>query len=132
MGRILALNPPFQGLSSIVNVLQKVGPRETNSPDDVKVVQQLLQMASKGQAFATSVGVPATTGRFDAATGFWIFFVQSSLSKHGLSGEVVDGIVSPARGSHYGPSGVWTIVLFNQFANLHDPAGYQRFVASQT
>src|SRR5512141_1358895 len=78
MGRLLTLNPPYNGMSAIVNVLGRVGPGEQNNPDDVRVVQRLLQMASRGKAFAGSIGVPQTTGRFDAVTGFWIFDVQAS------------------------------------------------------
>ena len=73
MGRILTLNPPYEGMSAIVNVLGRVGPDEPNNADDVRVVQQLLQMSARGKAIAGSVGVPQLTGRFDAATGFWIF-----------------------------------------------------------
>ena len=128
MARILALNPPFNGMSMIVNVLGRVGPSEPNSPDDVRVVQRLLQMASRGKAFAASIGVPQATGRFDAVTGFWIFDVQASF-KH----QIVDGVVSPAHGTHYAPTGgIWTIVLFNDFAKRTSPAEYAALLAEST
>jgi hypothetical protein len=128
MGRILALNPPFEGMSMIVNVLGRVGPREANNPDDVRVVQRLLQMCSRGQAFAGSIGVPQPTGHFDAVTGFWIYQVQNS-----AEGRIVDGVVSPAHGAHYAPGGgIWTIVIFNAFAKRNSPAEYATFVAQST
>jgi hypothetical protein len=128
MGRILALNPPYNGMSAIVNVLGRVGPGEQNSPDDVRVVQRLLQMCSRGKAFAGSIGVPQATGHFDAATGFWIFYVQSSFKR-----QVVDGVVSPAHGAHYAPGGgIWTIVIFNDYAKSNCPADYATFLAQST
>jgi hypothetical protein len=128
MGRILALNPPYDGMSTIVNVLGRVGPGESNNPDDVRVVQSLLQLCARGKAFAGSIGVPQATGHFDAATGFWIFYVQSSF-KH----QIVDGIVSPAHGTHYSPGGgIWTIVLFNDFAKSNSPAEYAALLARST
>jgi len=74
MSRTLTLNPPFQGLSTIVNVLKRVGPTEINDPSDVKVVQALIRMHTS--AFAKKVGVPQVTGNFDAATGFYIYDTQ--------------------------------------------------------
>jgi hypothetical protein len=125
MGRILALNPPYNGMSTIVNVLGRVGPGEPNNPDDVRVVQRLLQLASRGGAVATSIGVPQLTGHFDAATGFWIYHTQNF-----FRGQKVDGVVSPAHGAHYAPGGgVWTIVLFNQYAKMYSPAEYATFLA---
>src|SRR5579871_3607112 len=101
MDRILPLNPPFQGLTKIVNVFDKVGPDQTNNADDVKVVQKLLQMAAKG----TPVGIdtPNITGKFDAATGFWAYHIQVALHDGTHPNQIIDGIVSPAHGSAYGP-----------------------------
>ncbi len=128
MARILALNPPFNGLSTIVNVLGRVGPGEPNNPDDVRVVQSLLQMCARGKAFAASIGVPQPSGHFDAATGFWIYQTQNS-----MRGQVVDGVVSPAHGTHYAPGGgVWTIVIFNNIAKSTAPAEYAAFLARST
>ena len=123
------MKPPFKGLSSVVNVLGRVGPGEANSLDDVKVVQQLLQMCSKGST--NGINVPNVTGRFDAATGFWIYHTQK-VNKNAQPGQIVDGVVSPAHGEHYGPTGIWTIVIFNYLASQADPTGYKTFVASQT
>ena len=67
MGRMLALNPPYNGMSMIVNVLGRVGPSEPNNPADVRVVQRLLQMASRGGAFSAQVGAAQPTGHFDSA-----------------------------------------------------------------
>jgi hypothetical protein len=128
MGRILALNPPYNGMSSIVNVLGRVGPGEPNNPDDVRVVQRLLQLASRGGAAAISFGVPQVTGHFDATTGFWIYQTQNF-----FRGQKVDGVVSPAHGAHYAPGGgVWTIVLFNEYAKMYSPAEYATFLAQST
>jgi hypothetical protein len=125
MARILTLNPPYNGMSAIVNVLGRVGPGEPNNPDDVKVVQRLLQLASRGGGPATSLGIPQPTGRFDAVTGFWIYFTQGF-----FKGQTVDGVVSPARGAHYAPGGgIWTIVLFNEFAKRYSAAEYATFLA---
>jgi hypothetical protein len=122
------LNPPYNGLTAIVNVLGRVGPGEPNNPDDVKVVQRLLQMGARGKAFAGSIGVPQTTGRFDAATGFWIYEAQHDFKSPGL-----DGVVSPAHGAHYAPGGgIWTIVIFNDLAKRNCPADYAAFMAQST
>ena len=125
MGRILALNPPYNGMSSIVNVLGRVGPGEANNPDDVRVVQRLLQLASRGGGPAVSLGIPQPNGHFDAVTGFWIYHTQNF-----FRGQKVDGVVSPAHGAHYAPGGgVWTIVLFNEFAKRYSAAEYATFLA---
>jgi len=125
MARILALNPPFNGMSTIVNVLGRVGAGEANNPDDVRVVQSLLQMCARGKAFAASIGVPQLTGHFDASTGFWIYQTQNS-----MRGQVVDGVVSPAHGTHYSPGGgIWTIVIFNNIAKSTSPAEYAALLA---
>jgi hypothetical protein len=134
MSRILQLTPPWLGLSSIVNVLQRVGPTESNNSDDVKVIQQLLQMICKGESKVyKDIGYPQVTGHFDAATGFWIYDAQATSKKRPelhLGATIVDGIVSPARGSHYGPHGIWTIVFFNLWASTADPQNYGKFVTS--
>ena len=128
MGRILTLNPPYNGMSAIVNVLGRVGADEANNPDDVKVVQRLLQMAARGKAFAGSIGIPQVTGHFEATTGFWVYRMQNAF-KH----QVVDGVVSPAHGTHYAPGGgIWTIVLFNDYARSNSAAEYATFLAQST
>ncbi len=128
MARILALNPPYNGMSTIVNVLGRVGPGEPNNPDDVRVVQRLMQMGSRGRSASASIGVPQVTGHFDAVTGFWIYHTQAF-----FRGQTVDGVVSPARGAHYAPGGgIWTIVLFNEFAKRYSAAEYATFLAQST
>jgi hypothetical protein len=116
-------------MSAIVNVLGRVGPNEPNNADDVRVVQQLLQMGARGSTIA-GLGLPQPTGRFDAATGFWIFYMQNfRQARH--AAQVVDGVVSPAHGFGYSPAGgVWTIVLFNFFAKDHSPVEYAAFLAN--
>ena len=128
MSRILKLTPPYEGLEAIVNVEQKVGPKEVNVSDDVRVVQQLLQLCAKASPAGSGVGFPAVTGHFDSATGFWIYYTQHkhhSKNPH----QVIDGVVSPAHGSTYFPGSPWTIVVFNEFAKASDPMGYNEFVA---
>lgn len=49
---------------------------------------------------AQEIGVPVPTGRFDAATGYWIFR-QQSVNKPEHQNLIVDGIVSPAHGTFY-------------------------------
>jgi hypothetical protein len=127
MSRILKLNPPFRGLTVAVNVLDHVGPKLTNNLDDVKVVQKLLQLSSKGSEFASEIGLPAISGRFDAATGFWIYRFQD-IDRHKSPSNVIDGKISPARGGSYG-GGTWTIISMNAFAKERDPQGYAAFIA---
>lgn len=127
MQRILTLNPPYQGMSAIVNVLSKVGPDGPNNPDDVRVVQRLCQMAGKS-AFAKGIGLPQTTGHYDASTGFWIYQIQNALRSHGHSNQVVDGTVSPAHGSVFAKGAAWTIVVFNYWAKRTSPADYTAFL----
>jgi hypothetical protein len=126
--RILTLNPPFRGLTSAVNVLDRVGTKQANSVDDVKIVQKLLQLCSKGSEFASEIGLPPITGRFDAATGFWIYRFQDIDHKK-MPSNIIDGIISPAHGGSYG-GGTWTIISMNLFAKEKDPQGHADFVAS--
>lgn len=133
MGRMLALNPPYNGMSMIVNVLGRVGPAEQNSPDDVRVVQRLLQMSSRGGAFSAKVGAAQPTGHFDSVTGFWIFWVQERVKALITRSQIVDGIVSPAHGTHYGPGGgIWTIVMLNDQARMHSAAEYAAYLAQSS
>jgi hypothetical protein len=127
MSRILTINPPFRGLTAAVNVLAHVGTKQANNLDDVKVVQKLLQLCSKGSEFAAEIGLPAISGRFDAATGFWIYRFQD-IDRRKSPSTVIDGIVSPARGGSYG-GGTWTIISMNLFAKEKDPQGFANFVA---
>lgn len=130
MSRILALNPPYNGLSTIVNVLKRVGPGEVNDAADVRVVQRLIQMGAKGASAAvSSVGLPSVTGMFDAVTGFWIYHCQR-LQKGLHPLQVIDGIVSPAHGVSYATNARWTIVLLNSFARVHSPVELNAFVSS--
>jgi len=129
MSRILSLNPPFQGLSTIVNVLKCVGPGEVNEAADVRVVQRLIQIAGRTSPAEVKIFLPSVTGRFDAATGFWIFYVQRMLKGiHPL--QIIDGVVSPARGACYASNTSWAIVLLNLSARDRNPSEYSAFVSS--
>ena len=47
--------------------------------------------------------------------------------------QIVDGIVSPAHGTHYGPGGgIWTIVMLNDQAKVHSPGEYAAYLAECT
>jgi hypothetical protein len=127
MDRMLTLTPPYRGLAEIANVLRKVGPKEANQHDDVLVVQALLRLAGTGQDLAAQVGAPEISGRFDAATGFWIFRIQHYY-KQQYSAQIVDGVVSPAYGGMYAHGAAWTIVMLNFLANKNNPAGYKQFL----
>ncbi len=112
-------------MSAIVNVLGRVGAGEQNNPDDVRVVQRLMELGSRGKPFAGSIGLPQPNGHFDAVTGFWIYRSQQTLNVR-----VVDGIVSPARGAHYAPTGgLWTIIILNYYAKDNCPADYAALLA---
>jgi hypothetical protein len=127
--RILTLNPPAGGLSAIVNVLGKVGPGEANAAEDVRVVQRLIQIAGKTKQVATGIGLPAATGHFDAATGFWIYQVQAfQISKHPR--QIIDGVISPAHGATYAAHTFWAIVLLNSFAKENNPTEFNAFLNS--
>jgi hypothetical protein len=130
MSRILALNPVVEGMSTIVNVLKRVGPGEANDTADVRVVQRLIQMAARGASAETrSVGFPSVTGKYDAVTGFWIYHLQRAQRPlHPL--QIIDGIVSPAHGAGYASNARWTIVLLNLFAKRHSPSEFSALVAS--
>ena len=126
---ILILNPPFHGLSSIVNVVSKVGPNEVNSSDDVKVVQRLIQIIGSGGGVVAKIGIPAVTGNFDAATGFWIYHIQFT-QRRSHPNQIVDGIVSPARGASYAGNNHWAIVLFSAMAKDTNSTQFAKFLAS--
>ena len=106
-------------------MLAHVGTKQTNNLDDVKVVQKLLQLCSKGSEFASEIGLPAISGKFDAATGFWIYRFQD-LDRRKMPSNVIDGTISPARGGSYG-GGTWTIISMNFFAKETRSAGLCRF-----
>ncbi len=129
MSRILVLNPPFHGVSTIVNVLKRVGPGEANDAADVRVVQRLIQLAGKGTASGVKIGLPTVTGTYDAATGFWIYHVQR-VQKRSHPLQIVNGIVSPAHGSAYASNTHWAIVLLNALAKDTSPSEYSAFVGS--
>ena len=126
---ILTLNPPFHGLSAIVNVVGRVGPSEVNNNADVRVVQRLIQMGAKGSTAGVKIGLPAVTGNYDAATGFWIYHVQF-IQKRTHPNQIVDGIVSPAHGASYAANTHWAIVLFNALAKDGSPAEFATFLST--
>jgi len=127
MIRTLPLLHAHRGLSVIVNVANKVGPKEANQRDDVFVVRALLRLAATGQNLAAEIGVPDENGRFDATTGFWIFRIQHYY-KQQHPAQIIDGVVSPAHGATYAHGIAWTIVMLNFLASKNNPVGYKNFM----
>jgi hypothetical protein len=122
MAYMQQLAAPYGGLSIFANVHLTVGPPDfgcTNRGDDVMAVQYLLRVVYPRLE---------VNGYFNEETGFHIFHTQASLKRNGHPGLIVDGVLSPARGSAYGPGSVWTIVLFNVMANQVSPAQYATVV----
>lgn len=124
---VLTFNPPFLGMSAIVNVANRVGPQEMNSPADVRLVQRLIRMGAAGSQVGARIGVPAASGSYDAATGFWIYHMQTT-QRSAHPQQIVDGVVSPARGAMYSRSDTWAIILFNLLAK--NSGEYAAFLAS--
>ncbi len=129
MSRVLTINPPYKGLSVAVNVLKHVGPGKPNDNDDVRLIQRLLQLCATGSEFAADIGLPNLTGKFDAATGFWIFRFQE-VDRRKNPTQVIDGIVSPATGGRYNAASPWTIISMNEFAQRKNPAGLSALIAA--
>jgi len=126
--RVLSLNTPYEGLTQIANVLAPVGPIAPNNPDDVKVVQNLLHGLTMTRLIGSFVTVPQVTGKFDATTGFWIFYWQSVWA--GRHGTAVDGTVSPAQGGAMYGGHIWFIAKLNAAANKANPTVYKRFISA--
>jgi hypothetical protein len=124
--RVIPLPQPFDGLVNIVNVFNPVGPGQINAPEDVKVVQNLLHAIALSQAGRAGITAPQVTGRFDAPTGFWIFYLQSTLRTGGAG--VVDGIVSPARGGAFFGATPFFIVHLNAAAYRANRSTFERFM----
>jgi hypothetical protein len=99
-------------LDYIYNVTQPVGPRQPNLRNDVLLVQLLLKEFLKSPGVSAAVEAPEATGALDAATAYWILFQQVSL-RHFSPNQVLDGVVSPAKGAAYAPSTFWYIVALN-------------------
>src|SRR5262245_32303588 len=111
MASILALKTPLGPLDRILNVDHHVGPTDqsVNNADDVEAVQRLLVLAARVNPKTSRFGKPAVTRAFDALTGFWIYRYQQVQANLGQGG-VIDGVVSPARGTAYGAGAkFWTI-----------------------
>ena len=123
MPNVRVLKPPALGMSFILNVDGQVGPDGANDPGDVRLVQRLTNMAAKIGTKGSRIGLPSVTGQFDAATGFWIYNLQAHM-KNSHPNQIVDGIVSPARGSTYTANTSWTIALLNYYANQGSSGEY--------
>jgi hypothetical protein len=130
MARILPLKVSRFGvqLDSIVNVSQKVGPPAEECPNlknDVDAVEKLLLLWMSKSIDGQSI---SNNGIFDPVTGYFIYRFQNQLKNDfGLSGQIMDGIVSPAKSVGYGGNSLYTIVLFNLQAKAVNPSGYEQF-----
>jgi hypothetical protein len=121
-GRLkLAANPT--GMTFIYNVSQRVGFKEANLPDDVQLVQFFLREEMKSRADLLPLGIPTLSGKFDAVTGFYLYLWQNKAKR-----PIVDGVVSPAHGVHYGgsASSVWLIVDLNNVFRTAKPAEFEK------
>ena len=119
------MGKPENGMQEYLNVSSKIGGESdcSNQLSDVEAVQRLLDVILRGSG-GEKLGVPPPNGRFDALTGYHIFFVQNFVRKS-RPGTIVDGCISPARGLHYGRE-VFTIVNLNAMAHRRDKAGWER------
>ena len=126
---ILQLTPPVFGLSAIVNVSNKVGPKQVNTPADVRIVQRLIQMATKGVQNFARIGIPNATGIYDAATGFYIYHMQNN-QRRGHLNFGIDGIISPARATGFSGAETWALIHFNSWAKERSGPEFAAFLAS--
>ncbi len=107
---------PIDGMPFIWNVSQHVGCKSGNPnyATDVELVQFFLREQIKAGLLGTQATQGAfapqfaVDGKYTAAVGFWIFYSQLG----GKESAVVDGIVSPAKGTNYG-AGAWAIAKMN-------------------
>lgn len=98
----LALETPKKGaaqFSFLYNVSEAVGWKSTNAnrPTDVELVQFLIKELKSLGEFPNVEGPPVNvTGRYDVATGYWIFRKQID----GPSSFICDGVVSPVTAAN--------------------------------
>lgn len=118
------VKPAVKGLSKILNVTKRVGRKADcpNEANDVQLVQSLIRLAFRTSNITKIVGLPDTSGSFDATTGFWIYHMQAT---SGNKNTVIDGVVSPARGASYGGGALWTIFDLNVEAKSSSPVEYE-------
>lgn len=112
----LKFSYPQNGLPFLWNISAHVGCSAScpNKPTDVELVQFFLSeligagvIGTQANA-ATRLPKIAVNGKYDAITGFWLFYSETG----GSSTAVVDGIASPAKGVVYG-TGAWAIAKMN-------------------
>ena len=119
-------------LEQVYTVSAHVGPGQTNNPTDVELVQFLIVESLKlPNTLRIKKPPPAITRTFDTITGFWIFEIQASIERSGLS-HVVDGIISPARGQVYSGHDIWTIVGMCRKLSQSNHAKYMGIPANPT
>jgi hypothetical protein len=121
--------PPNDVIPMMFNVDKHVGPACPNLADDVLLVQFLIRKSAERtpdlppDKKARMSKVP-TSGICDAATIDGIKAVQERVrEKHPPN--VVDGIVSPAKGTNYG-TGIWAITILNSTVRLDFPERWPR------
>jgi hypothetical protein len=127
MAHILELVHNPSGLTSIINVSQKVGPTKeggVNNQNDVDAVEKLIIIASGG-VFDDGF-VINNNGNFDPVTGYTIYRTQANLKRNNPA-ITLDGIISPAKGVGYGANTKYTIVKLNEVAKNTNSAAYDEF-----
>lgn len=119
---VMAPQPADPKLPIFFNVDESVGRQGANHPEDVLLVQFMLRTVAEmtpsqspqGESRRQRILQIPVTGFCDEATIDGIRAWQEA-RKETISGTVVDGRVSPARGYFYGGVGEWTIVDVNVF-----------------
>lgn len=121
MAHLLAPQQSLPTLPVFYNVDGVVGAAPAqNKREDVLLVQfAFVVMASSpastsSPAMRSAAAAVKLTGVADPATINAIVAAQQEIKSKGQSGTVVDGRVSPAKGTYAYGSGTWTIVHLNE------------------
>lgn len=122
MAHLLAPQNSLPTLPVFFNVDGVVGAAPAaNKREDVLLVQFAFTVIAASPSpdssaeFNLAVAAVKLTGTADAATVNAIRATQQEVKKKGLTGTVVDGCVSPAKGGYdYGGGGTWAIVHLNE------------------
>jgi hypothetical protein len=125
MAHILELGHNKFGLTSILNVSQKVGPTNEggiNNQNDVDAVEKLMLVAYRC-IFEDGLSL-TNNGIFDPVTGYYIYRMQANFKRE-YPATILDGIISPAKGFGYGGDTIYSIVVFNGLAKKHNSAAYE-------
>lgn len=104
----------------IANVSTSVGTRGINSPADVLLINNLLNIANFGLKFRNYADMPLAGTSITAKLPEAIAAFQKKYNSLKQAAKVtVDGRISPARGNaFFRKNQVWTIVALNKYAVL--------------